>query len=1330
MSEPAVRGAYRASSTVRLLLAAILLGFLLPGASALGSLAGGALVSAEDPDVQPVTRNPSPNANLCYYDGNEDELYNPGERVFWRRDAGAIIGPDAACGSTSANDVVLSGPGFGTRVLVGSPDHGQATRTPASSAVCYYDADGNARFTLGDTLYLQLGSASCGSIAFGHVRWTAYGSLAPGTSVVGGDADDDLATVAADVDMAVDFDFWDTNGDGAFDGDDVLYIDFDASETVSVMDVRLRPFGLLGAGSVVTALDGDAVPHLAAASPAANLCYLDADDDDLYDAGEAVVWRKDPGAIVGANAACGAAGDTSVEANDVLLSGSEYGTKVLVGHPLYNAPSRTFQTGRVLCYYDADGNSRFTAGDTLYLLTMTAACRGAAVGDLRLTPYGIFHPGSHVAAGNSDINLGTIATGLSLGSVAAFSSWDANGDALFNGADVLYADVDGSGSVTVMDVRLTPLGGLSAGTAVSATDGDAVAMLVAPSSNANVCFMDGNDNAGYDPGEVVVWRKNTGLILGNDAACGAAGDTTTEAGDVVLSAPSFGERIRIGTPNFNVPVRTFDSGRALCYYDADGNAALTAGDTLYLLPQATFCRALAVGDLRLTPYPPFVAGSFLAAGNADINLGTTSVGLLANPASDWRFWDTDGDGSFTGNDLLYIDADGTATVTVMDVRVAGLSSGGGGPSPPQPQPTPGTPTPTPTPPSPTNETLQSLLGQIAQLSAQLNSSLSNNADLQAQLAQLTAQLNATLAENAALRAELANATADLPPVARITALAPQECTGGGAEFVLDATGSFDPEGQALTFRWSATAGNISDADLVRTRARFPFGATLVTLTVSDGNGSASATVTVAVQDTQAPAVFANVGGSGWPNATDGPPTSLAAFFRDGGWSNGPVDIRFSAWDRCGGAMTHFDVDHGGFHPGTFLTLAREGAHNVTYFADDGRGHQSQQQLFTVRLDLTQPRTQLNVTGLAGNASWWRSAVNLTAIASDPFSGVQDTFLAIDGGPFEQLAPGGGYRLTAEGRHTVRWYSVDRAGNVEPTQSRDVDIDTMPPRVTLDERGRAGANYWWLGDVEVTAHAEDAGSGIARVEHGAAEEFVPGATVVATEEGANGLVFRAFDLAGNEARNSTTVRIDRTDPAARITAPQAGDVFYLDTYCCNVGPLTLVVGDMNVSSVNHDSISGLARVALFVDGELRNEIPGGNATTPRVFNMSWAAGDEALGTHILELRVTDHAGRTASRSLAVTTVPTTVAGIEATGQCQALLDPAFCADLPAAPHTAGEACRVVLSEFVCGKVGALEQACAGVMAENVCRTLGEGLDDAGSGPDTAPLDAVAVLAQRG
>lgn len=93
-----------------------------------------------------------------------------------------------------------------------------------------------------------------------------------------------------------------------------------------------------------------------------------------------------------------------------------------------------------------------------------------------------------------------------------------------------------------------------------------------------------------------------------------------------------------------------------------------------------------------------------------------------------------------------------------------------------------------------------------------------------------------------------------PPIAEIEPIPQAECIDGGAEVELDGTGSYDEDGDELSYSWSAPRGQIASPDTALSTAWFPLGSTQVTLTVSDGALKDTARAIVEVVDSRPPSI--------------------------------------------------------------------------------------------------------------------------------------------------------------------------------------------------------------------------------------------------------------------------------------------------------------------------------------------------------------------------------------------------------------------------------------------------------------------------------------------
>jgi hypothetical protein len=188
----------------------------------------GALVDVGSRDARPTLAPAPPGASLCR-----------------AKDAPAGTAPlfylARLCGPLAGGDLRLAGPRAGTRV---TPRDAEANASSAwvegINPVRFFDADASGTWTRGDTLYVHL-TPPGDAIRPGDLRLTWYGRHPPGTLVATGDDDLDLRTSTSPTLAAVAAHWraWDVDGDGLAGGRDVLYLDADASGTVTPGDVRL-----------------------------------------------------------------------------------------------------------------------------------------------------------------------------------------------------------------------------------------------------------------------------------------------------------------------------------------------------------------------------------------------------------------------------------------------------------------------------------------------------------------------------------------------------------------------------------------------------------------------------------------------------------------------------------------------------------------------------------------------------------------------------------------------------------------------------------------------------------------------------------------------------------------------------------------------------------------------------------------------------------------------------------------------------------------------------------------------------------------------------------
>ena len=196
-------------------------------------------------------------------------------------------------------------------------------------------------------------------------------------------------------------------------------------------------------------------------------------------------------------------------------------------------------------------------------------------------------------------------------------------------------------------------------------------------------------------------------------------------------------------------------------------------------------------------------------------------------------------------------------------------------------------------------------------------------------------------------------------------------------------------------------------------------------------------------------------------------------------------------------------------------------------------------------DMTPPVTQASVAGTAGTNGWYRSVVQVSLSATDDLSGVRSSFYRIDGGVVETYV--GPFGLTAQGQHTVEYWSIDNLNNTEATHSLLIKIDTVAPVVTASANPSTAAKSPRPVSVTISGSVTDALSGVSSASFNVIDEY--GATqpsgavtlqpngsysftlsLPATKQGNDKdghlytIVVQGVDRAGNLATATTTLRI--------------------------------------------------------------------------------------------------------------------------------------------------------------------------------------------------------------
>jgi uncharacterized protein YjbJ (UPF0337 family) len=234
-----------------------------------------------------------------------------------------------------------------------------------------------------------------------------------------------------------------------------------------------------------------------------------------------------------------------------------------------------------------------------------------------------------------------------------------------------------------------------------------------------------------------------------------------------------------------------------------------------------------------------------------------------------------------------------------------------------------------------------------------------------------------------------------------------------------------------------------------------------------------------------------------------------------GWYSGDVTIDWTCSDALSGIDGACPANSTISGEGTGRTAAatvRDKADNTTAASSP-----------PVDIDKTAPTTTASAPG-----DWNNDDVTISLSADDALSGVKATHYRLDG---DAQQTGTSLSISADGVHTLEFWSVDKADNEEAAKTVQVKIDKTPPAINHSQSPAANANGWNNTDVTVSFTCTDAQSGVANCTD---------PQTLTTEGKDQPVTGTAEDNAGNKTTDPATVSIDKTDPTISASADRAAN----------------------------------------------------------------------------------------------------------------------------------------------------------------------------------------------
>jgi Bacterial Ig domain/Chitobiase/beta-hexosaminidase C-terminal domain len=293
---------------------------------------------------------------------------------------------------------------------------------------------------------------------------------------------------------------------------------------------------------------------------------------------------------------------------------------------------------------------------------------------------------------------------------------------------------------------------------------------------------------------------------------------------------------------------------------------------------------------------------------------------------------------------------------------------------------------------------------------------------------------------------------------------------------------------------------------------------------------------------------------------------------------------------------------------------------VKYRAWDNAGNVEATNSQVINVDSTPPTSSITCNGAPCSTGWYGGSVLVSLSAVDADSGVGIIRYTTDGSTPTATSTAYVGAFTVLQTTTVKYRAWDNAGNVEPTNSKAINIDSTPPTSSITCNSAPCSTGWYTAAVKVTILSTDSGSGVAAIRYTTDGSDPTTASPLYTApfsvSQTSTLKYRAWDSVGNiESTKSQTIRLDTLAPTVAITSPAAGST---------------VTGTVKISASATDGGSGVASVKFYVDSQLISTV------TALPYRDNWNTKKVSKGQHTLTAVAVDAAGNaTASAPVTVT-----------------------------------------------------------------------------------------------
>ena len=207
------------------------------------------------------------------------------------------------------------------------------------------------------------------------------------------------------------------------------------------------------------------------------------------------------------------------------------------------------------------------------------------------------------------------------------------------------------------------------------------------------------------------------------------------------------------------------------------------------------------------------------------------------------------------------------------------------------------------------------------------------------------------------------------------------------------------------------------------------------------------------------------------------------------WYISPISLKLFAYDDTGINITKYKINDGKWkeYKGGF-EISKEGENVIQYYSVDNAGNEEEIKSMEIKIDFTSPKTMYSLNSKPNGNGWYKSNVEVILSSNDDASGIKEIRYKIDDKDWKKYE---GKFLLGNGKHNIKYYSIDNAGNVEEIKSIEIKIDEILPEISFKQP----SNYLYIsgravisintciiiGRLNIQAIAADNVSGIEKVE---------------------------------------------------------------------------------------------------------------------------------------------------------------------------------------------------------------------------------------------------------